>query len=293
MIDFLKYRSVCMFISIAIIASFVGVYFYKQQTRGHAFSYSIDFTGGTQVLLKFQKPVNSAHVVKILEEQGWKGAHTRDFSGANEILVRVKEFSNDAKGLADRIAQAVNTAMPDNPAEILQSEGVGAGVGASLRWKAIQAVLLACLLIALYIAMRFQFSFAVGAVVSLMHDALVILACFLFIDKDISINMIGAVLTILGYSINDTIIIFTRIRENFKLMRGATPTEVVNTSINQTLRRTILTSTATMLVVVSLLIFGGEVLRDLSLALLVGIVFGTYSSIYIASPVMLMLRKEK
>jgi preprotein translocase SecF subunit len=141
--------------------------------------------------------------------------------------------------------------------------------------------------------MRFKFAFAAGTVVALLHDAIAILACFLFLDKDISLNMIGAILTVLGYSINDTVVIFTRIRNNLKHSSGQSMHDVVNMSINQTLRRTLLTSFATTLVVASLFIFGGEVLRDLSLALLVGIIVGTYSSIYIASPVMMMLNKAK
>lgn len=292
MIDFLKYRFFCAFISAAVLAAFVGVYFYKEKTRGYAFTYSIDFTGGTQVLLKFDKPVNSADVITKLDDLGWKGALTRDFS-STEMLVRVKEFSNDAKGLAERIKAGLITTMPDTHIEILQSEAVGAGVGASLRWKAIQAVLLACLLISLYIAFRFKFAYAAGTVVALLHDAIAILACFLFLDKDISINMIGAILTVLGYSINDTVVIFTRIRENFKTMAGSSSYLIVNTSINQALRRTLLTSFATSLVVAALFFFGGETLRDFALALLVGIVVGTYSSIYIASPVMMLLRREK
>ena len=145
----------------------------------------------------------------------------------------------------------------------------------------------------LYIWLRFfSVSFGVGAVVSLFHDAIVILGIFLLFDKEISINVISAILAVLGYSINDTIVIFTKIRQNIKTMRDVPIAKIVNTSINQTLSRTILTSFSTALVVLSLFILGGEALRDLSLALLIGIIFGTYSSIYIASPLMLLLYKE-
>lgn len=293
MVDFLKYRVACAIYSVCLIAAFAGTYFYKEHTRGQAFTYSIDFTGGTQVLLKFDKPIHSSSVKEAVEKAGWPGAVIRDFS-TQEIVVRVKEFSNDAKGLGDRITQAVAAAMPDVNVTLQESEGVGAGVGATLRSKSLQAVLMGLLAMLLYIAFRFwSLAFAAGAIVALAHDAIVILAAFLFLDKEVSINLIGAILAVLGYSVNDTIVIFAQIRQNLKKMAGEPLSKIVNVSINQTLRRTLLTSFATALTAASMFILGGEVLRDFSLALLIGIVFGTYSSIYIASPVMMLLYKEK
>lgn len=293
MIDFLKYRVACAVYSVLLIAAFVGTCIYKHNKYGEVFKYSIDFTGGTQVLLKFDKPIKAAELKSIVESAGWSGAVLREFS-ANEILVRVKEFSNDAKGLGEKIRAAVQTASPGTHVEVLQSEGVGAGVGATLRYKSVRAVLICLIAILLYIAIRFwSFAFAAGAVVALAHDAIVMIAAFLFLDKEISVNVIGAILAVLGYSINDTIVIFAQIRDNIKKMHGAPLYQIVNTSLNQTLRRTILTSLSTALTVISMFILGGEALRDFSLALLVGIVFGTYSSIYIASPVMMLLYKEQ
>lgn len=293
MIDFLKYRLVCAIYSVCLIAAFVGVYAYKTHTRGEAFSYSIDFTGGTQVLLKFEKPIESSEIKSILAKAGWAGAETRDFS-SKEILVRVKEVATDAKGLGERMTQAVQSALPNNKITMLQTESVGAGVGATLRWKSLRAVLIGLIAMLLYIAIRFwSFSFALGAVLALFHDAIVMIAAFLFLNKEISVNMIGAVLAVLGYSINDTIVIFAQIRENIKKMPGVSLYQIVNLSINQTLRRTLLTSFSTALTVVSMFLLGGEVLRDFSLALLIGIVFGTYSSIYIASPIMMLFYKDQ
>jgi preprotein translocase subunit SecF len=293
MIDFLKYRIACAIFSVCFIAAFIGTYIHKTNIRGEAFSYSIDFTGGTQILLRFDKPVTSSHLLEILGKAGWPGAITREFSD-REILVRVKEFSNDAKGLGDRIKQAVAAAMPDTNIEVLQSEGVGAGVGAALRSQSIYAVLISALCISIYIAFRFwSYAFALGAIMSLLHDAIFMVAIFLFFDKEISVSVIGAILAVLGYSINDTIVIFAQIRENLKKMAGQSLREIVNTSINQTLRRTLLTSAATAMTVTAMYLFGGEVLRDFSLALLVGILFGVYSTIFIASPVMMLLYKEK
>lgn len=293
MINFLKYRFVCGAFSLLFLLGSLGVYMYKWHTRGYTFVYSVDFTGGTQVLLKFDKPVSVCHLKDILEKNGWKNATTREFSAPEEVLVRVSEFSNDAKGLAERMKTAVQTEIPDNPVSILQSEAVGPGVGETLRWRFFLAVVIALLAILVYIAVRFwSFSFAVGAVVGLIHDPLAILGIFLLFDIEISINVIGVILTVIGYSINDTIVIFSRIRDNLVKMKGSSLYEIVNVSINRTLRRSVLTVLATALSVLSMLFFGGEALRDFSLALLIGIVFGAYSSIYIASPVMMWLYKE-
>lgn len=293
MIDFLRYRVACAIFSAVIFVAFFAGVIYKHQQRGEAFIYSVDFTGGTQVLLKFSQPVQSSTVLNTLETNGWQGAAVREFS-AHEIVVRVKGHENDAKGLADRIKTILEKSLPETTIDILQTDSVGAGIGASLRWKSLQAIIVALLLMLIYIWWRFwSFAYALGNVISLFHDAIVILAFFMFFDYEISLNVIGAILAVLGYSINDTIVIFSRIRENVRKMRNVPIEKVVNISINETLRRTLLTSFATSLVVVALLLFGGESLRTLSLALLVGIVFGTYSSIYIASPVMLLFYREK
>jgi len=293
MINFLKYRLVCGILSSLFLVASLGVYIYKWQTRGETFRYSIDFTGGTQVMLKFDKPVSPSQLKDILEKNGWKNAITREFSTPEEILVRVSEFSNDSKGLAERMRQAVQAEIPDNNVVILGSEAVGPGVGATLRWNFMLAVLIALIAILIYIAIRFwSFAFAMGAIVALIHDPLAILGIFLMLDYEISINVIGVILAVIGYSINDTIVIFSRIRENLHKMKDATLHEVVNVSINKTLRRTVLTVVATALSVLAMLIFGGEALHDFSLALLIGIAIGAYSSIYIASPVMMALYKE-
>lgn len=290
MIDFLKYRTICFIFSLIIFCTFLGTFFYKEYTRGFAFVYSVDFTGGTQVLLRPNKHIGSDTLKKILSENGWEQSVVREVVGNNDIFIRVKEFESDAKGLGERIRSAVEKGTNDTHIEILSIDSVGSGVGETLRWKSIRAIVLALLMMLLYIAWRFwSISFAVGAVFALFHDAIVILVCFLLLDKEISISILGAILLILGYSINDTIVIFSNIKKNIASMRNVSMYDIVNISLNQTLRRTLLTSISTALVVLSLIILGGESLRDLSLALLIGIIFGTYSSIYIASPVMLLL----
>lgn len=293
MINFLRYRLVCGILSFLFLLTCLGVYIYKWQTRGYTFVYSVDFTGGTQILLKFQKPVNVCELKDVLENSGWKNPITREFSAPEEVLVRVSEFSNDPKGLAERMRTAIEAKLPENEVTILQNEAVGPGVGQALRWNFFWAVLIALIAILMYIAIRFwSFAFATGAIVALIHDPVAILGIFLMFDREISMNVIGVILAVIGYSINDTIVIFSRIRDNLVKMKGATLHEVVNVSINKTLRRSVLTSLATALTVLAMLIFGGEALRDFSLALLIGILFGTYSSIYIASPVMMWLYKE-
>ncbi len=292
MIDFLKYRFVCALLSIVLCVSFAGIYFYRVATRGYAFSYSVDFTGGTQLLFRFSKHTSDANIKDILEKHGWHNPVMRDFSN-NEILVRVKEVSTDVDGLGQTMLKALQNDLHDNAITILKIDSVSGGVGEVLRWKSVYAITLALILMLLYIWLRFlSISFGVGAVLSLLHDAIMILGVFLLLDKEISVNIVSAILVVLGYSVNDTIVIFNKIRQNIKTMKNTSIYNIVNLSINQTLRRTILTSFSTALVVLSLFILGGEALRDLSLALLMGIIFGTYSSIYIASPIMLSLYKD-
>lgn len=292
MIDFLKYRFIAAFFSLAMIVAFAGVFFYKKATTGEAFKYSVEFTGGTQVLLRFEKTVRSSQVVEILEKNNWRGAITREF-GPNEILVRVKEFSSDITGLSEKIRSTLQQEL-GTEVKVLQIDSIGQGVGEALSWNSIKAVGFGLFLMLLYIWWRFwSLSFGLGAVLSLFHDAIAILLFYMVLDKEISINVIGAILTVLGYSINDTIVIFTAIRRRLRDAKGVPLKQIVNLSINKTLRRTVLTSFATTLVVLSLVFLGGETLRDLSSSLLIGIVVGTFSSIYIASPIMMIFYKEK
>jgi len=291
---FLKYRFIAMSISVGLIFGFFALASFLYYRDGHVFTYSIDFTGGTQTLFRFSEPTNSAKVREILEKAGWTGSQTREFSARNEVLVRVKDFSNDSKGLGEKMAEVLRTNMPGSTITILQSEGVGAGIGAELRANSTKAVLIALLAMLMYIAFTFwSFAFAFGAIFALFHDPIMVLAMYVLLHRDISINVIGALLAVIGYSVNDTIVIFSQIRENIKNLPGVALQEIIDLSINQTLRRTLLTSFATLLSVLAMLFLGGEALRDFSLTMLIGIVVGTYSSIYVASPVMMMLYKNK
>jgi preprotein translocase subunit SecF len=294
MVDFLKARWFCLGFSVLLVIAFASGFFYKRATTGSAFKYSIDFTGGTQAHFKFKQPVSAMKVQEILAKKGWH-AEVGEFGSPVDIRVRVvKEFTNDAKGLAERMREAITEAMPDNPVALMQSEAVGESVGNVLRANSLWAILLSILAILAYITFRFWAgAFGAGAVAALIHDTIVLLSACMFLNIEISMTVIGAILALLGYSNNDTIVNFSQIRKNLKQMHGASLYTIINTSINQMLRRTILTSFATALTVLSMYLFGGEVLRDFSFLFLLGIVFGTFSSVYIASPVVLWFYKEK
>lgn len=292
MINFMRYRAYYMIFSLVIFASFISLFTYKRLTHGQAFSYGVELTGGVEAYLKFENSVSDEEIKRIIEQEGWKNPEMRRF-GPTEVLVRIKDIPSDIQTLGQHVTETLKKALPGNDVKLLAIEEVSGTIGKILREKSLYAICIALILMFAYIWFRFwSFSFGMGALVSLFHDAVVILLIFMIFDKEITMNVIGAILTVLGYSINDTIVVFARIRDNIKQMRGSSITQIVNTSINQTLRRTFLTSFATLLVVISLILLGGEVLRDLSLSLLVGIVFGTYSSIYIASTVMMFLYKE-
>src|SRR3989339_1179475 len=278
MINFLRYRTVSYSVLAFIILSFTGLYIYR------GFNYSVDFTGGTQVVVRFSKPVSLGQVRDLLRQEDWKGVVVSDFD-KNEARIRIQDVSVESIGLGEKIKNILQKGLPDTGVELMQSEQVSSSIGKTLVWNALKAVFFALIAMLIYIFIRFRFSFAVGAIVALMHDVLAVLMVFLLLNWEISLDAIAALLIIVGYSVNDTIVIFARIREHLQEAGKYESLEhIVNQAINSTLRRTLLTSFSTLLAVASLLIIGGETLRSLSFALLLGIIFGTYSSIFIASP---------
>ncbi len=278
-----KYTSLCF---LALLGAGIVGYFVNG-----GFKYSVDFTGGTQVTFKFSQPVGSEDLKSALARNGWDDAVIREFS-PTDIMVRVQEFAPDVAEFSVRLQQVLQKEIVGVTASIEEANVVGPATGKTLRTNALIAFILGLLIMLGYIAFRFwSVPYGVGAIVALAHDAVAILAVFAILQREISPNLICAILATLGYSINDTIVIFARIRENFAKSKGESPVTVVNQAIMQTLRRTTLTSFSTTLVVLAMFVFGGEALRNLSLALLIGIVVGTYSSIFVASPVMLALRK--
>jgi preprotein translocase subunit SecF len=285
-IDFLKYRYI--WIAISLIYLLIGGVAYV--IKG-GFRYSIDFTGGAELRVAFEQPTDISKIRTVMGNKGWKDAIIQSIGSTNkEFLIRIGSMDS---GTEKTVKNALDQEIANNKVRIDNVQWVGSEVGKDTTRNAIIAVLLALVILLLYIAMRFEFRFGIGAVASLIHDVLAVLVFLLLTEEPMSQHILASVLAILGYSLNDTIVIFSRIRENLKKMRGIPEYDIVNISINQTLKRTLLTSFATMLSVLSIVIWGGETLRGLSIVMLVGIIVGTYSSIYIASPAMLAIKTKR
>jgi len=280
-IDFVAKRKVAFIIS----ACLIGIGLISLIAHG-GLSLSIDFAGGTLLQVQFEKDLSVQQIRDSLDKIGWGDAEIQKFAQGREFLIRVKK-QEIGTTVGDQIKEAFATDFPDNAFQVRREEKVGPKIGQELRGKAVWAVLYAMLGILIYISWRFEFKFAVGAIVALFHDVLITLGIFSVLNKEISLAVVAALLTIVGYSLNDTIVVFDRIREDLAVMRGKSYGDIINASINQTLSRTIITSLTTLVVVFCLFSLGGEVIRDFAFALMIGIVVGTYSSIFVASPVLL------
>jgi preprotein translocase subunit SecF len=282
-IDFLKYRYV--WLGISLLYLLIGAVAYG--IKG-GFRYYIDFTGGTELRVSFEQSLSIGTVRDVMARKGWKDAVIQSVGASDrDFLIRISDV---VTGVDETVKNALNDGIPTNKARIESVQAVGAEVGKDTTRNAIYALLLCLLVLLLYIALRSEFRFGIGAVASLVHDVLAVMVFLLLIEEPISLDVLASVLAILGYSLHDTIVIFSRIKENFKKMKGVSEYDIANLSINQTLKRTLLTSFATLLAVTSILVLGGEKLHGLTIVLFVGIIVGTYSSIYIASPVMLLLK---
>lgn len=257
--------------------------------------YSIDFLGGLSIRLQFENPVSESSVRNALATVDLGGSEVKtikEIGSEPDILIRVKQESaqTDAQEL---VKNAMMEYFPDNDFEVRSVDRVGPRIGSELRANAFLAVLVTLVLILIYLSWRFEFRFGIGAVAALFHDVLITLGIFSILNLEISLAIVAAFLTIVGYSLNDTIVVFDRIRENLKKHSTDTLEHVINLSINETISRTIVTSGTTLLVVLMLFIFGGQVIHDFAFALLIGIVIGTYSSMYIAAPILLEWRKRE
>ncbi len=252
-------------------------------------NFGLDFTGGTQVELHYNTSVEVSTVRDMLQHAGYKDAKVTHYGSTQDILVRFAAHQKtDEQALSNHI-QKLLVNEPKHPAEVRRVEFVGAEVGEQLSRQGSLAVLLAILASMGYIALRFEYRFAVSAAVALLHDPIVILGVFSALHLEFDLATLAAILSVVGYSLNDTIVVLDRVRENFRKVRQSTPREILDLSINQTLSRTIMTSFMTLLVVIALFFFGGSSLHGFSTALLIGILIGTYSSIYVAGALALKL----
>jgi preprotein translocase subunit SecF len=284
-IDFLGKRYIAFIVS--GILSIVGIVAIVQIATGHA-NLGIDFAGGTAIQFKFEKPVVLHSVRLALEEGGLRDFDLQDLPSENKILIRVKKTDQKLGQISQTIENVLQQKLPDNKYVVDSTTEIGPKVGGRLRADAAKAVAVAVIGILVYVAFRFQFKFGVGATVATFHDVLAVLGLFFIMGREINLILITALLTIAGYSLTDTVVVFDRIRENLKLKQRESVEAIMNLSINEVLSRTIITSTTVLLTSLALFFFGGEVLHDFSLAMIMGVIVGTYSSIFVASPVVLL-----
>jgi preprotein translocase subunit SecF len=284
-IDFMGKRHIAFaFSGIAVLLGLLAV---VQIVRGTA-NLGIDFTGGTAVQLKFDKSVRIDEARKVLEANGLAQAELQEFVDENKLLIRVKAATTIEEKVAERVVAIFGKEFPGNSFEVGSSTEIGPTIGQKLQEDALIAILVSFAGIILYIAARFEFRFGVAAALATFHDVLAVLGAFYALDKEITLLVITALLTLAGYSLTDTVVVFDRIRENLRIRRRDTVEAVINNGINQVLSRTIVTSLTVVLVLIPLVLAGGEVLHDFSLALLWGVMFGTYSSVFVASPLLLI-----
>lgn len=261
----------------SIILTLVSVFFIA--TKG--LNLGLDFTGGISAELNYEKPVIQADVVKTLDQAGFRDAVVQTLGSNKDLLVRMPEQDVAVEDLSNAITKAAQ--LPNNAAEVSKVDAVGGQVGNELYLKSAGAVALALLIMLIYVTIRFEFKLAIGAVLSLFHDIVVTLGIFALMQWPFDLTVLAALLSIIGFSLNDNIVVSDRIRENFRKIRGASPVEVVNIALTETLRRTIHTSMTLMLVVLAMMIVGGDGLKWFSIAMFIGIFVGTYSSIYIGT----------
>lgn len=289
-IDFIGKRNIAFVIS--SIISIIGIIGIIQIARGEA-NMGIDFSGGTSMQLKFTKPLAIADAREALRKNGIAKAELQEIKDGNKLLIKIDKNTSLALGKAAEAVQAAfKKEFSDNVFVVDSSTEIGPSIGDKLRKDTLVAVVISMIGIVLYVAWRFDFKFGIGAILATMHDCLAMIAVFYVMNKEINLLFITAVLTIAGYSLTDTVVVFDRIRENLhKNLKGALH-NIFNFSINEVLSRTIVTSLTTFLAASSLFIFGGEVIHDFSFALVVGILVATYSSVFVASPIVVLLENR-
>ncbi|HEY9225559.1 MAG TPA: protein translocase subunit SecF [Gemmatimonadaceae bacterium] len=295
--DFIKYWKVAVLATVAFIVLGIGLMGYHKARTGNAINQSIEFTGGSVVQLEFAKPAHADVVRSSVHQAGFADAEVTQFGQPNEYLVKVRPQSTvvsaaNADSAGASIVNALKSAAPDNPAKVVRAESVGPRVGDELKTKAFTAILISFVVTLIYLAIRFEWRFGVAAVIATAHDLLTTIAFLAMMHLEVSLTVVAALLTVIGYSLNDTIIIFDRVRENLKKQRKESLREVLNRSINETLPRSIMTHATVLAATLSLLVFAGEVIRPFSWIMAFGVFTGTFSSIYIAGPILLWIEHK-
>jgi preprotein translocase subunit SecF len=260
--------------------------------------FGLDFTGGTQIQVSYSETPDLEEIRSLISEAGYQNFEVVNFRTDQDVQIRIQETGAadfdqvEAAASADRVVEFLQQ-NSSSEVEILGSGFIGSQVGEELREQGGLGMLVALIMIMVYIALRFQYKFSVGAVAALAHDVLITLGFFSLFQIDFDLTVLAAVLAVIGYSLNDTIVVSDRIRENFRILRKSDPVELINISITQTFSRTIITSLTTLLVLLALLLFGGEMIKGFAIALIVGVMIGTYSSIYVAANVLLHMHISK
>ena len=279
----------------AITGAFILIGFVVLLIRG--VNYSVEFTGGTLIQVQTERPADAAALRNALQARGVHGAEIQTFGSDRELVVRARiaregTDANDTQATAEAVSQALDATLGAGNYKILRTEAVGPKVGGELRQQAVLAILMSFLAVLAYLAFRFEWRFGVAAVIATMHDIVAALAFIGFARLEVSLFVVAGLLTIVGYSLNDTIVIFDRIRENLHRLKRESFENILNRSINETLPRTFFTGTTALGSLVALSVLGGDVVRPFALLMLFGVIVGTFSSIYIASPVLLAIEKR-
>lgn len=280
--NFMRLRHAASILSIILIVISIGSIAIRGLNLG------LDFTGGTLLEVQYETPESIERISTALESAGYRDVTVQHFGAETDVLVRMSEAFRD--NLGAEVLNVLQTQSADNKLTLMRSEFVGAQVGEELRDQGGLALLLALFVVMIYVAARFQFKFSVGAVVALFHDVIIIIGLFSLFQWEFDLTVMAALLAVIGYSLNDTIVVADHIRENFRMLRRGDSEEVINYSINQTLGRTIMTSLTTALVLFALMIVGGDLIHNFAVALMIGVVVGTYSSVFVASSLLLMMK---
>ena len=282
-INFIGNRNIALIFSSVLMIISIG----SLAVRG--LQMGIDFTGGTLIEVGYQKPADLTVLRNTLDSEGFDDATVQNFGTAKDVLIRLKPHEGvSSADLSSKVLEAINKTTAE-PASVRRVEFVGPQVGDDLAEDGFLALLYSTIGILIYIAWRFEWKFSAGAVIATIHDVIVTLGFFSILGLEFDLTVLAAVLALIGYSLNDTIVVYDHIRENFRLLRNKSTEEIMNISVNVTLSRTIMTSLTVILVLVSLFFLGGEIIHNFSVVLLFGVFFGTYSSIFIASPMALLL----